>query len=660
MRLFSVLASGLGLGAVLASSIAAQTPHPLDPLAPADYGVVLELLRAAGHTDSSSRFPIITLAVPDKATVNGWRQGGAMPPRVAAAIVKQGPRVYQARVDLGARRVIEWKALVGKESPVLFEEWVAAQEATLAHPEMIAALAKRGITDRSKLFCAPFTMGYFDIAADRGMRLLKVGCFDLRPTENNIFAWPIEGLFAIVDLNRSRAVRIHDSGPVPIATGDHNFTEKAVGELRDPLRPFVTSRPSGDNITVDGQVVRWQRWSFHWRVDRRQGPIVSLVSYSDRGRDRSILYEAAMAEMFVPYMDPDYGWYSRTYFDMGEYGVGLFLSTLHKGVDCPADARYASITINDDKGSAIETPDAVCLFERATGSPAWRHSEVVNQSYEGRPAVELVFRTAAQIGNYDYLMDFVFNQAGEIDVVTGATGVNALKGVAATSMTSATAARDTRYGTLVAPNLVSVNHDHYFNFRLDFDVDGTANRFQRDVYQPVSLPASHPRRSIYRIVPSVPATETAARFNPGMTPEKYRILSATATNGVGNPTSYEIVPTHGYHQLLSEADYSLRRAGFTRYAFWVTPYQAEQRFAAGEYVFQSKGGDGLPAWTASGRSIRDTDLVVWHTVGMHHYPRAEDIPVMPTLWSGFKLRPFNFFDRNPALDLRTDVATQPR
>jgi primary-amine oxidase len=639
---------------------AAPNRHPLDPLSTAEYRSVVELLRTAGRVDSTSRFPIITLAPPAKASVLAWEAGGPMPPRQAAAIVKQGTRVFEATVDLGAGRIDSWKEMVGKQSPVLFEEWVAAQEAALGDPRMVAGLAKRGITDLKKLFCAPFTMGYFNIPADRGMRLLKVGCFDLRPSENNIFAWPIEGLYAIVDLAASRTVRVYDSGPVPIAPGNHNFTEAAVGSLRDPLRPTVQSQPAGDNITLDGQVVRWQNWRFHYRVDRRQGPVVSLVRYRDQGRDRSILYEAALAEMFVPYMDPDYGWYSRTYFDMGEYGVGLFMSTLHHGVDCPANARFMPMTINDDQGNPVETPDAVCLFERNAGNPSWRHSEVINQSYEGRPAVELVLRTAAQIGNYDYLIEFVFNQAGEIDVMAGATGINALKGVAATSMTSPTAAEDTRYGPLVAPNLVSINHDHYFNFRLDFDVDGTTNRFQRDVYRKTLLPASHPRRSIYTVSPVVPVTETTARFNPGRVPEKYRILSSTARNGVGNPTSYEILALSGYHQLLDDADYSLQRAGFTRYAFWVTPYQPTERFAAGDYVFQSKGGDGLPAWTARGRSVKDTDIVVWHTFGIHHLPRSEDLPVMPMVWSGFKLRPFNFFDRNPALDLRTEFGPQPR
>src|SRR5690606_18607254 len=60
---------------------------------------------------------------------------------------------------------------------------------------------------------------------------------------------------------------------------------------------------------------------------------------------------------------------------------------------------------------------------------------------------------------------------------------------------------------------------------------------------------------------------------------------------------------------------------------------------------------GLPAWTARDRPVARTDLVLWHVVGMHHLPRTEDWPVMPLLWHAFELRPFDFFDRNPALDL---------
>jgi primary-amine oxidase len=38
-------------------------------------------------------------------------------------------------------------------------------------------------------------------------------------------------------------------------------------------------------------------------------------------------------------------------------------------------------------------------------------------------------------------------------------------------------------------------------------------------------------------------------------------------------------------------------------------------------------------------------------VGVTHFCRPEDFPVMPVEYTGFTLRPAGFFDRNPALDL---------
>ena len=48
----------------------------------------------------------------------------------------------------------------------------------------------------------------------------------------------------------------------------------------------------------------------------------------------------------------------------------------------------------------------------------------------------------------------------------------------------------------VDKHVVAVNHDHYFNFRLDLDVDGPVNSFVTDRLVTKMLPPDSPRRSI--------------------------------------------------------------------------------------------------------------------------------------------------------------------
>jgi primary-amine oxidase len=83
----------------------------------------------------------------------------------------------------------------------------------------------------------------------------------------------------------------------------------------------------------------------------------------------------------------------------------------------------------------------------------------------------------------------------------------------------------------------------------------------------------------------------------------------------------------------------------------VTPFHPDERHAGGEYPNQHPGGAGLPEWTAADRPLEDADLVLWHTFGTSHVCRPEDWPVMPVEYAGFRLKPWGFFDRNPALDV---------
>jgi primary-amine oxidase len=69
---------------------------------------------------------------------------------------------------------------------------------------------------------------------------------------------------------------------------------------------------------------------------------------------------------------------------------------------------------------------------------------------------------------------------------------------------------------------------------------------------------------------------------------------------------------------------------------------------------------GIPEWIADGEaSIDNTDIVLWHTFGITHFPAPEDFPVMPAEPMTLLLRPRNFFDKNPALDVPPSYCSTP-
>jgi primary-amine oxidase len=70
---------------------------------------------------------------------------------------------------------------------------------------------------------------------------------------------------------------------------------------------------------------------------------------------------------------------------------------------------------------------------------------------------------------------------------------------------------------------------------------------------------------------------------------------------------------------------------------------------------------GLPTWIEANKdaSIDNTDIVVWHTFGVTHFPTPEDYPIMPCEPMTVLLRPRNFFTQNAALDVPPAFSTRP-
>jgi len=639
----------LVLLAITATPTAAQTAkHPLDGLTAPEYWAVYEVMKASGHVDTNARYPFIELREPPKEEVLAWKPGQAFR-REAWVVVKQGPRTFEAIVDISGRKLVSWNAVEGVQPNLTDEEIHGVDEAVKANAEWQAAMRRRGIMDYETILCAGITPGYFGTPEEQGRRLQRVMCFDRRGVWE-VFGRPIEGLWVVWDANEKKVLRVIDSGVAPVPHAPANFDVESVGPLREVPTPITVQQPLGPSFRLNGHEVSWQKWSFHFRIDRRLGLVISNVGYAEGDRLRSILYEGSLSEMFVPYMDPDEGWYARTFFDAGEFANG-FSSSLEPGADCPENAVYFEQNYANERGIPQRRPRAACLFEQYAGGFVWRHSGDSNL-VESRKQRDLVLRTIGTFGNYDYAFDWVFRQDGTIKVRTGATGLDEVKGVASRTAEEDPGGRADTYGRFVAENTVATDHDHFFSFRLDFDVDGTANSFVRDRITLKRLPVDSPRKSVWVAEPEVAHVEQQAKLHMSMEqPEIWRVINPNVKGPLGYPVGYEIMPGENAMALLLPEDYPQRRAGFTDYQLWVTPYRRNERYAAGDYPMQSRGGEGLPTWTKANRGIENTDIVVWYTLGFHHVPHSEDWPVMPTVWHEFELRPYNFFSRNPALDL---------
>ncbi len=387
----------------------AEVKYPLDALNASEITATVAILRNAGYADNSTLFAAITLQEPAKSFVLAWKEREPIP-RTALAITRRSEKTYETVVDLISGKVVSHKEIPGVQPFVTVPEIVSAIKIVTEDPRMQEGLRKRGITDFEQLFCAPRTVGNFGREEEKTKRLVKVDCFDMRGVKTDLFANPIEGLFATVDLDRAQVLEITDLGVVPVPGGNSELDPTSIGAQRE-VKPVVQSMPKGSNIQQDGSMVNWQKWSFHVRWDIRAGVIVSNVSFKDGDAIRSVLYQGSLAEIFVPYQDPTKGWYFRNYMDEGDYGFGTMASPLVPGADCPESALFLSPVISNAGGGVDALQNRVCIFERSTGEPVWRHYEFLTEALESRPAIELIVRYISTVGNYDYVLDWIFDRS---------------------------------------------------------------------------------------------------------------------------------------------------------------------------------------------------------------------------------------------------------
>jgi primary-amine oxidase len=643
---------------------ARSRPHPLEPLSEGEVRASAAAMRAHPEFAQGSVFISTSLCEPSKDALSEHALTGRPPDRESAVVLYDRARreVIEAVVSLSdgtdgnngtggmvrSRRVIR-----GARPRTSRRDFEAAVRAVKADSRWQEALRRRGVSDFTHVEVQPWPPGYADERdAAHGARVAKALTWVGLSETDNTFARPVENVIATVDLDTATVLSVEDHRDVPLPPYAGNYAPELASDaanfpvltgVRQDLRPIEISQPDGPSFVLDGHEIRWQKWHLVIGYTPREGLVLHRVRYLDGGRERSILDRASLSEMWVPYGDPAPVHRVKAVFDAGEAGLGANANPLQLGCDCLGEISYLDAIVNDDDGEPTRLANAICIHEEDTGI-GWKHTQYLNGSVEVRRGRRLVISSVATVGNYDYGFFWYLHTDGTIAYEVKLTGIISTGALADGA--------EPAHGTVVAPGLYGPHHQHFFNVRLDMAVDGTANSvFEVDAVPSPAGPANAAGNAWVAREQPLESEADAQRLADTAAGRYWLVVNESVRNAHGRPVGYQLVPGPSTLPPLQPDAPALERAQFATRHLWVTAYDPAELHAAGDYPYLHPGGAGLPAYIRANRLVRNTDIVVWHTFVAHHVVRPEDWPVMPVTTAGFQLRPFGYFDSNPALDL---------
>lgn len=448
------------------------------------------------------------------------------------------------------------------------------------------------------------------------------------------------------EVNNNLFSTVHRRGAVP-ETGKNK---------RNPA--FVL--PDGQRYTVTGKHVKYMQWSFDFRLSTSYGPQV----YDVRFNNKRIVYELGLQEVSVFYSGHSPQQRFSDYMDSAEL-IGPSAQGLVPGVDCPNHATfYDTKHITETSEIADETKNVFCLFELNTGEPLRRHHSYYYSEgnfYEGLENVVLVLRTIVTVVNYDYVLDFRFYQNGVIEVKGMSSGY---------ALTNAFSEFEKRYGFRLNDEIVASFHTHLFNFKVDLDVNGQKNRYETiDIKaETISNEFSREVNATYSqgyIETDIKRTEKDAAYKFNFGHPKYHIFYNNAKKDkYGNPMAYRLIHNGMVKQVIPEGHNKEPAISWARYQHAVTKHKDTEAHSSSMYSMFDTDNQvvNFQGYIDDNESIVDEDLVLWVTLGVHHIPHKEDLPLTTTtgLSPSFLLQPYNYFYEDPAMVSPNAVRIEPR
>ncbi len=309
----------------------------------------------------------------------------------------------------------------------------------------------------------------------------------------------------------------------------------------------------------------------------QQGLVIGKAQFHDGAADRVVLYRASQPFVLVPYHSG-----SPTFKD----GLGATCGGL----------GYTPLIPTAPNVPSWNLPPGNLAGNDGEFDPAGNPTGAVKVEKPARDEIEpdrLLIWAKFQVGNYQYVHQWEFRADGSIHVRVGLGG---------------------RLYRFTAPTM---GHVHNFYFRLDFDVDGSAN----DVVQRFEHGSNNPGADQWSSI-TVEGRQSAdpTRFTT------WRVADKTPKAN-GMLPSWEIIPGSDG---APDGTYSTGD-------LWVVRYVP----GAEDGVDVGCTDDRLNTVYLSGENVDGQDVVVWHVLRHHHHPRSvgEETDVVPYEFLEFHIEP---------------------
>ena len=183
----------------------------LDPLSGDEFTAVVSILQREHGVGDGWRYASIELIEPGKDELRAFDGGGAPPPRRArvTCFQRSANATYKTTVSLTDDRVETFEHIPGVQANFTVDEFAECDQLLRGHPDVAAALSKRGITDMDLVFFDTWTYG--NAVAPPEYRDRRIGWSDTWMRDaagGSPYANLLSGLHCVIDLNAMELLRV--------------------------------------------------------------------------------------------------------------------------------------------------------------------------------------------------------------------------------------------------------------------------------------------------------------------------------------------------------------------------------------------------------------------------------------------------------------------